>query len=152
MATTLAVFNALQGCPGTGYPDTRNNHPVISLTKGDNWIFSGKMPQGYAGGTLTAVLLVAHATATTGNWGFQAEVERIAAAGQDIDSDGFDTANTGSYVAVPGTTGVMQEYTITLTNKDSLAAGENYRIRITRLSPSDTAAGEAQILSVELRE
>ena len=35
---------------------------------------------------------------------------------------------------------------------DSLAAGENYRIRIKRDVANDTAAGDAQIVEVHIRE
>lgn len=157
MATTLAIHGPLNGLPpalSAAYLKTRNSRPVVSFTQGDGYIFYGKMPQLYKGNGITVVLSIS-ATATSGNVSFSAAVERIDAGNLDIDSDSFATAVNGSEVAVPGTSGQILSYSISLSGSeaDSVAAGEDYRLKITRLTPGTSpAGGEAEILSVEIRQ
>jgi hypothetical protein len=73
----------------------------------------------------------------------------------DTDSaESLDTANASAATAVPGTAGLLSQLSITLTNNDSIAAGDYCRLRIRRTgsSGSDTATGDALVFAVELRD
>jgi hypothetical protein len=61
--------------------------------------------------------------------------------------------NTGSE-SVPGTPGYLGQVSITLTNNDSLAAGDYFRLSLSRDADdgtNDTATGDLYVLAVELR-
>lgn len=112
-------------------------------------------PQGLTG-TLTLVISFVMASATSGNviWRVQAEA---VSDGDSVDLDAttsFDTANSSGAVAVPGTAGYLKQASVTLTNADSVAAGDYLRIRIDRdaANGSDTATGDAYLLLAELRD
>ena len=56
---------------------------------------------------------------------------------------------------VPGTSGVLKYTNVAVTdgaNIDSLAVGEHFRIRIKRDVANDTATGDLELFSVEMRE
>lgn len=117
------------------------------------WTFGA--PQGITG-TLTLVITYRMASATSGNVIFAAQVEAITD-GDTTDTDAassFDTANTSSATAVPGTAGYIDQIALTLTNADSVAAGDLLRISLFRDADngSDTATGDAQVLMVEFRD
>jgi hypothetical protein len=74
--------------------------------------------------------------------------------GQDIDSDGFASAQTITAMTVPGT-GVPATTSVAITNGaniDSIAGGDEFRMRVTRDTANDTLANTAQLLGVELTE
>lgn len=107
-------------------------------------------------GTLTAVITYRAATATTGGVAFDVAVEAITD-GDALDTDAassFDTVNTGTAAAVPGTAGHIDQISITLTNQDGIAPGDYARISLARnvAHATDTAAGDIQVLSVEIRD
>ncbi len=112
-------------------------------------------PQGLTG-TLTLVLSFIMASATSGNVVWRAQVEAITDAdATDLDAaTSFDTANSSGAVAVPATAGYLKQCTVTLTNADSLAAADYYRISVDRdaANGSDTASGDAYLLAIELRD
>ncbi len=117
------------------------------------WTFIA--PQGLTG-TLTAVLTYAMASATSGNVICDATLEAITD-GDSLDTDtseSLDTVNTSSATAVPGTAGYIDQLSITLTNADSIAAGDMIRLRIRRVGAngSDTASGDLFLLMVEFRD
>jgi hypothetical protein len=71
----------------------------------------------------------------------------------DLDAgDSFDSANSTDNTTVPATAGFIDVVSITMTNADSIAAGDYFRLRITRDAASDTATGDAYLLAVELRD
>lgn len=144
-ATLFANFN------------TRNNHLVLEYDPTTNWdaIFKAIMPQNYAGGGVTVYIHWCAATATSGNVLWNAAFEADVA--QDIDSDGFATANASTADACSGTSGIETISTIAFTNgaqMDSVVAGGEFRLKVTRNAAdgTDTMAGLAQITSVEIRE
>jgi K+-transporting ATPase A subunit len=55
---------------------------------------------------------------------------------------------------VPGTAGYMEQISITLSNLDSAAAGDLVRISLARnvAHATDTATGDAYVLSIEIRD
>jgi hypothetical protein len=102
---------------------------------------------------LTAVIHFRMASATTGTVQFDVALEAITP-GDALDLDAassFATANSSSLQAVPATAGYLGTLTITLSNNDSIAAGDLVRLRLAR-NMADTAAGDCQVLAVELRD
>jgi hypothetical protein len=93
------------------------------------------------------------ATATTGNIEFDITFENMN--GQDIDSDGWATAQVMTAVATSGTSGIYVTLSITITagstGTDSLAAGDMGRIRVRR-SSGTSISGNSQVLGVEVRQ
>ena len=156
---TLIVFHPYQAeQPATNYAtfDLRNTHPVLDFdqTTQETVYFSSVMPRHYAGGGIT-VSVHWSTPATTGTIGWDVSFERIGDSQQDIDADGFATAQTITAVTVPGTSGHVDITSVAVTNganMDSVAVGEVFRLRIRRDVANDTAADDAELLMVELRE
>ena len=115
-----------------------------------------RMPASYTGaGTLKADIEYAMLSATSGGVVFGVSVEAVTP-GDALDLSGsasFDTENTNSGT-VPATAKYLQEITVTLTNKDSVAAGDMVRLKLARkpADASDTATGDAYVLNVCVRE
>jgi hypothetical protein len=158
---TLAVFTVAHNVPPTSNPatvDTRNNHLVLDFdaTTNEDAVFAGVMPQGYAGTTgVTVYLHYAMTTATSGDIDWDVAFERIGDQQQDIDSDSFAAANSVDNTTVPGTSGLVDIVSVAFTDgadMDSVAAGESFRIKVTRDAASDTATGDAELTRVEIRE
>jgi len=138
--------------------DVRNQHRVIDFddTTDESAIYSGLLPNSYDGGGLTLELLIGATTATSGNAIFDAGIERIQEGATDVDADSFAAVNSVTQ-AVNGTSGVFVLATITFTDgadMDSLAAGEAFRIKVTRDADngSDTVSGDVELLRVHLSE
>lgn len=86
------------------------------------------------------------------NWEVYAEAN---GSGDSVGSASFDTVNDDGGTTVPGSTYVLAETVITLTNKDSVSAGDLLRLLLRRDSDdgtNDTAAGSAYFLGAELYE
>ena len=159
---TLAVFTPYQNePPSSSYAtlDLRNGHPVLDFDAAadESAIFTGVLPRNYAGGGLTITLIWAATSATTGTCRWATAIERIDT-GQDLDSDGFATANTTGATA-PGTSGAPAYTSIAHTSgaqMDSLAAGEAFRLKVTRdadgTSGTDDMTGDAELIGVEIKE
>jgi hypothetical protein len=158
---TLAVFGpAVNQPPSTNYAtlSTRNGHLVLEFdtTTAETAIFAGKAPRFYAGGNIVAYVAWMAATATSGTGGWDVTVERDADAGDDMDADSFATAQVVTAATVPGTSGVVKVTSVTMTagaaGTDSIVAGNDFRVRVRRDVANDTATGDLQLLSVELKE
>jgi len=159
MATryTFTPYNA--EFPSSNFPALTlvNRRPALAFDAAtdETCYFTAVAPQGLTG-TLTAVITYVMASATTGNVILQAAVEAITD-GDSTDLDAatsFDTANSSSATAVPGTAGQIDQISITLTNADSLAAADYFRLSINRDADngSDTASGDLYVLTVEFRD
>ena len=144
--------------PASNFPalTLSNRRPVLAFDAGTDetayWSFIA--PQGITG-TITCVVTYAMASATTGAVYWQAALEAITAA-DAVDTDAttsFDTANSGNGT-VPATAGYMQQISITMTNADSITAGDYVRLSVNRDADnaSDTATGDAYLLAVEIRD
>ena len=158
---TLVVFTALNNePPSSNYAtvDTRNGHVVLDFddTTGESAIFSGVMPQHYAGTTGVTVYLhysMTSATSATVDW--DVSFERIGDGQLDIDSDSFADANSVNDTTVPGTSGHLDIVSVAFTDgadMDSVAKGESFRIKVARDAASDDASGDAELYKVEIRE
>jgi hypothetical protein len=157
--TLCCFFPADNEPPSSNYAtlDLRNGHPVLDFdtTTQEAAIFTGVLPRHYAGGGVTVYIHYAMTSATTGTCGWDVSFERIGDAQQDIDSDGFATAQTVTAVTVDGTSGNADVVNVAVTNganMDSVAAGESFRVRVRRDVANDTAAGDAELLAVEIKE
>jgi hypothetical protein len=146
--------------PAANYatPDERNGHPVLDFdaAAAESAIFASVLPRHYGGGGLTARIAWMASTATSGNVLWTVGVERDDAA-LDLDADSFATAVSSAAIGAAGTSGFPVYTDIPLTSGaqiDSLAIGEHFRLRVTRdaAAGGDTMAGDAELLSVELRE
>ena len=76
----------------------------------------------------------------------------------DIDADSF-AADQGGSITANGTSGISSNTDIAFTSgaqMDSLAAGEPFRLRVTRdgdgTTGTDNATGDAQLWLIEMRE
>jgi hypothetical protein len=118
--------------------------------------FSSVMPQKYAGTTgITCYIHYAMSSAEANTIDWAIAFERIGDQVLDIDGDGFADNNTVIDTTVPATSGLVDVVTIAFTNgadMDSVVAGDLFRIRVTRLATADDAAGDGELVRVELRE
>lgn len=137
--------------------DFRNAHPVrdFDAATNESTMFSGILPRNYSGGGVTVYLHYSMTTAVTGDIDWDAAFERIGDQQQDTDSDGFASAQSVDNTTVPGTSGNVDIVSIAFTDgaqMDSIAAGELFRLKITRDAASDTASGDAELHAVEIKE
>lgn len=157
---TLLIFTPLCNEPPSSNAatfDTRNLHPVLDFDASTNEsaIFSAVMPRHYGGGGVTVYLHYAMTTATADTIDWDVAFERIGDQQLDIDSDSFADANSVDDTTVPSTSGNVDVVSVAFTDgadMDSVAAGEGFRLRVTRDASSDDASGDAELLFVELRE
>jgi hypothetical protein len=157
---TLLIFTALHNEPPSANfatLDTRNSHPCLDFdtTTQEIAIFRGILPRNYSGGGITVYVHWAATSAITGTIGWDVAFERIGDSQQDIDSDGFASAQTVTATTVPGTSGHVDITNVAFTDgaqMDSIAVGEMFRLRVRRDVANDSAAGDAELFCVELKE
>ncbi len=158
--STRNVFTPFSAeLPTTNFPQLLivNGRPVLAFdaTTAETCYWSLVVPAGFTG-PLTLVLTYMMASATTGGVAFDVSVEALTDGdATDLDAGtSFDTTNTGTAAAVPGTAGQIDQVTITLTNGDSAAAADYLRISVTRATANgtDTATGDLYLLTAELRD
>ena len=158
--TLASFFPTAYEPPATNYAtfSVRFQRPVLQFdtTTQETAIWSGLMPRHYAAGNLIVEVTWAAATATTGTIGWDVTFERVEEGVLDVDADSFATAQTITAATVPGTTGITDHTSVTCTAgataTDSIAAGELFRLRVRRDVATDTAAGDAELYAVEIRE
>lgn len=144
--------------PSTNYATfgVRNGHPFLAFDTATQWtaIFSGVLPANYGGNGLTVSVNVMMETATTGTVGFDVAFERIDPLSLDLDADSFASAKTITATTVPSVSGQIRTLSVAFANNeiDGLLAGENFRLRLRRDVANDDAAGNAQVISVVVRE
>ena len=137
--------------------DQRNNHNVLDFddTTAETALFGSIMPRNYDGNGIVATLVWLAITATTGNVRWEAAFERHQDEVDDLDADGFATAQ-GATGAAPTTNGAVQYTEISFTNAqiDGILKGESFRMFVRRAAAdvADTMTGDAELLRVELRE
>lgn len=155
---TLAVFlPADNEPPASDFAtlDTRNGHQVLDFAVGESAVFCGVMPRNYAGnGIVVTLFLSSEDVGGDGDtYNFSAAVEALAAADQDVDSDGFATAIEGTEGTVPNTAGVLanQEIALDGTEADSVAASDMFRLKITRIASSQDD-NDIELHGIEIRE
>lgn len=160
MATRFVFVPEAVEFPSSNFPQILpvNNRVVLAFDAAtdETCYLKAVAPQGITG-TLHAFVHYIMASATTGNVRFQAALEAITPGdATDLDAGtSFDTANSNGG-AVPGTAGFEQVIDITLTNADTIAAGDYFRLSLNRdadgTSGTDDATGDCYVLAVELRD
>lgn len=141
-------------------PDLRNNHPVLDFdasTEETIYFDLDALPAYYSGGGLTVLPEWMASSATSGAVVWGGSVERMQAGGTDMDSDSFATEQLSAGVTTNGTSGIINESTITHSsgaNMDSLAAGEPFRYRLARKpgEAGDTMTGDAELVRLIVKE
>lgn len=140
--------------------DLRNGHPVLDFDAAtdESACWTAYLPANYAGGGLTIIIEWAATSATSGTCRWDASIERIDDEGLDIDADSFASAQSVGATA-PATSGMVQYSSVAFTSgaqMDSLAAGELFRIKLTRDADgsggTDDMAGDAEVLGVTIKE
>ena len=163
MATTdtLVVFTPLNNePPATAFAtlDTRNAHPVLDFdgATDEEAVFTGVMPDHYAGGGLTVKVHVAFTTATSGTANIECMLERIT--GLDIDADSFATFQDVG-VTANATSGIEVVGSITFTSgaaMDSIVIGDLFRLKIRRdadgTNGTDDITTDMELLGIEITE
>lgn len=147
--------------PASNFPQLTivNRRPVLAFdaSTDEACYWTGVAPQGLSG-ALTLVITYMMASATSGAVGFQAQLEAVTDNdATDLDATtSFDTVNNSASTTVPGTAGYIDQISITLTNADSLAAADYFRLSLNRDADgsaiTDSATGDAYVLAVELRD
>lgn len=159
MATTRLILTPLSAefpssnAPALGIDGQSRPYLAFDTTTAETCYWTFVAPQGLSG-ALTAVVTYRAASATSGTAAFSVALECITD-GDSTDTDAassFATANSPSAVTVPGTAGYIDQYSVTLTNDDSIAAGDYCRLSLARNVASDNASGDLQVLAVEIRE
>jgi hypothetical protein len=116
------------------------------------------MPGQYAGGTLMATLFLYAASDATNGCVFDVCVEAVTPDADTLDleaADGFDAVNSSGDIDLSATTaGDLVDAQVTLTNKDSIAAGDLVRIGVRRDTDhaNDDASGDIYLAGVEIWE
>lgn len=161
MATTRAVLTPFSAeFPASNFPGltTINARPALAFDAStqETAYWTLVAPQGLTG-ALSCVITYMMASAVSGNIEFEVAVEAITDGdATDLDATAsFDTVNASGAITVPGTAGYIDQVSVTLTNADSIAAGDLVRISISRDADdgtNDTATGDLYLLMAELRE
>ncbi len=146
--------------PASAYAtlDLRNVHPVLDFDADtdESAVFSGILPSNYGGGGLTVYIhwMATSDTNAAHKCRWDAAIERC---NTDLDADSF--AAVQSVTGNPnGTSGIITVSSIAFTDgaqMDSVAAGEAFRLKITRDAnhvSDDDMTGDAEVLMVEVRE
>jgi hypothetical protein len=113
-------------------------------------IWTGRVPRGY-GSTLTVNGVFYMASATSGNVVLAAQIACVSDADASVDAKAFATANSAT-VAVPGAAKTAKAFSITMTNADSIAAGDFFSLVFYRdaTNGSDTATGDMELIALDM--
>ena len=158
---TLAAFGvAANQPPATNYAavSVRNGHLVLAFdpTTQQGAAFQGVMPRNYGGGGLTVSVDSMAASAVTGTIGWGVTLERLNPANADLDADAYATEQLITPVTVDATSGKLTRASVAIAagaaGTASIAAGDSFRLRLRRDVANDPAAGDAHLLSVEIKE
>lgn len=158
---TLCTWKASDAIPPSSNfatQDTRNATLVLDYDAAteESAYFLGTLPAHYSGGGLTLKVRSMATSATSGDFVLGGSIERRHVSGDDLDSDSFATEQTATSTT-NGTSGIKTETSITFSsgaNMDSLAAGEDFRLKLARkaASGSDTMTGDLEVESLYLIE
>ena len=121
-------------------------------TAREQLMWSFRMPDDYIS-TPQLKVLFKMTTATTGNVVIEGRIAAVTGSVDttDVDAKAFAAANTSSAIAVPATTaGKLATTTLSLTNADSLAAGDFVVLMLARdpANASDTVTTDMEVPAV----
>ena len=163
---SLVMINMLSNePPDSAYAtiDTRSGaanavHTILDFddTTDESAEFGPFMPRHYDGGGLTVTLGWMATTATTGNVVWDVAFKSVSDDADDLDTKAFAAVNSVT-ATTASASGEVAYDTVTFTDgadMDSVAAGEYFRMRITRdaNNASDTMSGDAELIFVEIQE
>jgi hypothetical protein len=112
-------------------------------------IWQGTLNADYASG-LTLKASFSMTSATSGTFNLDVSIMAVTPGDSaDINTDSYDTANNCDDAGVPGTAGHLDQISCSLTNADSIAAGDYFKIKMCR-DTGDTAAGDAEVVHARL--
>jgi hypothetical protein len=161
MATRFVFTPYSAEFPATNFPQLMlvNRRPVLAFDAAtdETAYWTGSAPQGLTG-TVTLVITYMMASATSNAVGLQAQIEAVTDGdATDLDAGtSFDAVNNSASTTVPGTAGHIDQISITLTNADSIAAADYFRLSINRDADgsaiTDSATGDLYLLAAELRD
>lgn len=139
-------------------PDVRNGHPIWDFDAATEESIDTEsiMPATYDGGGIYIDIYWMASTATSGTCRWLAQLERHQEDAQDLDSDGFASAQSAEE-APASAAGEIQVSRISFTDgaqMDSVVAGDHYRLRVARDSDhaNDTMSGDAEVIAVRVIE
>ena len=120
---------------------------------GEEWVsFQFRMPDDYASASIVKIAFkMTSATSGAVKWGAQIAAVTPGDAVVINSAKAFATVNTAT-TTVPGTVGYVTESSITMSNDDSVAAGDFVVLRISRVAAdaADTATGDAELVQAGL--
>jgi len=155
---TLAAWAALAATAppsNAATLDQRNGRTVLDFdaATAETTYLAGMLPSHYAGGDLSVAIYWMATSATTGSVRWSVQFERLEANGPDLDASDFQTASAVTSAA-NATSGKLAVATATLTALDSAAAGDAFRIALTRdvTHADDDMTGDAEVLAVKVQE
>lgn len=126
-------------------------HLLFDATNEEWCTFQFTMPQDYSSG-LTANVMYKMASATSGGVAWDVRIAAITSGdATDMDAKVFGSSNVGTGT-VSGTAGRPLVITFSVTNADSVAAGDIVVVRLARAvaNGSDTATGDAEFVGMTL--
>jgi hypothetical protein len=160
---TLIVFTALNNEPPSSAWasfDTRNQVPVLDFDADTDSSaeFGGVMPRNYAGGGVTVTIgwMATDTTVTPHNVVWDVAFKSVTNDADDLDTKAFAAVNSVTDQEASAS-GEVAYAAITFTNgadMDSVAAGEYFRLRVTRdaNNGSDSLTDDAELVFVEIKE
>lgn len=156
---TLVIFTPFNNEPPSSSFATlgiRNLHPILNFDDSvdESSVFTAILPKQYSGNGVTVYIHYCMVTDISNSVKWDVSFERIGESVLDIDSDSFTTEQTVTDT-VPATAGMVGIAPIVFTDgaqMDALAAGEAFRLKLTRGASTDTAIGDAQLIAIEIRE
>jgi hypothetical protein len=135
---------------GAGTP--KPQYPILSLdaSTDEGRIWNGSMHRLYAS-TLTVNGAFYMASATSGNVVLASSIAAVSSGDASVTAKVFATANSAT-VAVPGTAGTEQSFSITMTNADSIVAIDRFTLAFYRDADngSDTATGDMNLTRLDV--
>lgn len=162
MARTIDTFLPSQAAyPTSNFPaflqqaTTRWYILAFDASTSETCYFTSVAPQGITT-PLTAIIYYSMASATSGGVAFDVAIEAITPTdATDLDvTTSFASINGGNDATVPGTAGYLDTVSITLTNNDSISAGDLIRYSLARdvADANDTATGDCYVYAIEIRD
>ena len=161
---TLLILIAQMGMPpssgniaaGGRRGGTGPFHWAFDAATAENMDFFATMPAHYDGGGINVSLRWAASSATSGDVVWGAQIDRHQDDVDDLDGTSFSGQNTVTATAASAS-GEKSYDSITFTDgadMDSLAAGEDFRLRIQRVAAAggDTMTGDAALYTVYITE
>lgn len=120
--------------------------------------FGGLIPRNYASGGFTVTVGWMATSATTGTISLDVSFMSVTDDADDLDTKAFAAANNANSTTASAS-GEVKYQTITFTDgadSDSVAAGEYFRLRVTRdangTTSTDNMTGDMELVFVEIKE